>query len=42
MELEQTAAQPPAAVKRSAEDWRVLVRELEASGETMRAWSAGR
>ena len=42
MELEQTAAQPPAPVRRGPEDWRRLVREFEASGETMRAWCAGR
>ena len=42
MESEQTAAQPPVAVKRSAGEWRALVREFEASGETLRAWCAGR
>ena len=41
MDRDQTAG-PPAPVRRSAEDWRALVSEFEASGETMRAWSAAR
>ena len=41
MEREQTAG-PPVLVRRSPEDWRRLVGEFEASGETMKAWCAGR
>ncbi len=41
MDRDQTAG-PPAPVRRSAEDWRALVGEFEASGETLRAWCAGR
>ena len=41
MERDQTAG-PPVLVKRSAEDWGALVREFEASGETLKAWCAGR
>ena len=41
MDRDQTAG-PPALVRRSSEDWRELVREFEASGETLKAWCAGR
>ena len=41
MDRDQTAG-PPVLVKRSAEDWRRLVRDFEASGETLKAWCAGR
>ena len=40
MGRDQTAG-PPVLVRRSAEDWRRLVGEFEASGETMKAWCAG-
>ena len=41
MDRDQTAG-PPAPVRRSSEDWRELVREFEASGETLKAWCGGR
>ncbi len=41
MEREQTASGPPVPVKRSAEDWSALVREFEASGETLKASCGG-
>ena len=37
MDRDQKAG-PPAPVRRSAEDWRELVRGFEASGETLKAW----
>lgn len=42
MEREQTVSGPPVPVKRGPEDWRELVREFEASGDTLKSWSAGR
>ena len=35
-------AGPPAPLRRSAGEWRELVGEFEASGETLKAWCAGR
>ena len=41
MDRDQTAG-PPAPARRGPEEWRELVSEFEASGETMRAWCDGR
>ena len=42
MEREQTASGLPVPVRCGPEEWRALVREFEASGETLKAWCAGR